>query len=123
MDSGVLVAAWGTHNRQRFSQAMRKARSDIGQGGNFPAIVRRAWASDPGLRDRFGDAVSAGLKRMWSNPVVRVEQSRRIKQSYTPQLRRQRSERLKTNWANAAFREKMKRARGRAGEQPNKEAV
>jgi hypothetical protein len=111
MDSNVLSAAWGTHNRQRFSQAMRKARSDIGQGGNFAAISKRAWASDPGLRGQFGVAISAGLRRMWANAAMRAAQSERIKQSYTQDLRKQRSEELKRNWADADFREKMMRGR------------
>jgi hypothetical protein len=124
MDSGVLVAAWHLHNRQRFSEAMRKARAELGQGGDFAAVSRRAWASDPGLREEFGSAVSAGLRRMWSDAAVRAEQSERIRRTYTEDLRRQRSERLKEMWGDAGFREKMMRAlRVRAGEQPNKEAV
>jgi hypothetical protein len=124
MDSDVLVGAWHSHsNRQRFSEAMRKARSEL-QDGSFAAISARAWASDPGLREQFGVAVSAGLRRMWSDAAVRAEQSARIRQSYTQELRKQRSERLKANWADAGFREKMMRAlRARAGEQPNKERV
>ena len=125
MDSNVLSTAWGPH-RQRFSEAMRQARSEIGPGGSFTAVVRKAWAIDPCLRGQFGSAVSAGLRKMWANSATRAEQSDRIKQSYTqsPSLRRLRSEGLKANWANTAFRERMMRAlraRGRAGEQPNKE--
>jgi hypothetical protein len=97
------------------------ARAELGQGGNFTAILKKAWASDPDLRGQFGDAVSAGLRKMWANAAVRAEQSERIKQTYTQNLRKQRSEELKKNWADADFREKMMRARGRAGEQPNKE--
>jgi hypothetical protein len=126
MDSDVIAGAWCSHNRQlaeRFSQAMKKARSELGQGGSFAAISKRAWASDPDLRGEFGAAVSQGLRRMWSNSVARAEQSSRIRQSYTQDLRKQRSEKLKKNWADADFREKMIRARGRAGEQPNKEAA
>jgi hypothetical protein len=111
MDSDVLVGAWHSHsNRQRFSEAMRKARSEL-QDGSFAAISARAWASDPGLREQFGVAVSAGLRRMWSDAAVRAEQSERIKQTYTHDLRLQRSEALKRNWADAGFREKMMRAR------------
>jgi hypothetical protein len=44
---------------------------------------------------------------------VRAEQSERIKQTYTQDLRKQRSEELKKNWADAGFREKMMRARAR----------
>jgi hypothetical protein len=124
MDSGVLVDAWSSHNRQRFSQAMRNARAELGQGGSFAAISKKAWASDPDLRGQFGDAVSVGLRKMWANAAVRAAQSARIKQSYTQSLRKQRSERLKANWADAGFREKMMRALlARAGEQPNKERV
>src|SRR3984893_2539506 len=115
MDSDVLVAAWGPHNRQRFSEAMRKARAEL-QGSSFAAISKRAWASDPDLRGQFGDAVSAGLRKMWSDAAVRAEQSERIRRAYTENLRKQRSEELKKNWADAGFREKMMRARGRAGE-------
>jgi hypothetical protein len=114
--SDVLVDAWCSHNRQlaeRFSRAMKKARAELGQGGNFATISKRAWASDPDLRGQFGDAVSAGLRKMWSNAAVRAEQSERIKQTYTQNLRRQRSEELKKNWADADFREKMMRARAR----------
>ena len=116
MDSDVLVAAWGPHNRQRFSEAMRKARAEL-QGSSFAAISKRAWASDPDLRGEFGAAVSHGLRKMWADAAVRAEQSERIKQTYTPNLRKQRSEKLKENWANAGFREKMLLARrcGQAG--------
>jgi hypothetical protein len=117
--SDVLVDAWCSHNRhlaERFSQAMKKARAELGQGGSFAAISKKAWASDPDLRGQFGVAISAGLRKMWSNADARVEQSERIRQSYTQHLRKQRSERLKKNWADADFREKMIRARGRAGE-------
>jgi hypothetical protein len=122
--SDVLADAWCSDNRQlaaRFSQAMKKACAELGQGGNFTAILKRAWASDPDLRGQFGDAVSAGLRRMWSDAAVRAEQSERIKQSYTKNLRRRRSEKLREMWADTNFREKMLRAlraRGRAGEQP-----
>jgi hypothetical protein len=124
MNSDVLAGAWRSHNRQlaeRFSQALRKARAEVGPGDNYSAIVRRAWASDPNLRAEFGDAISSGLRRMWASGDARTAQSARIKQTYTQDLRRQRSEVLKQNWANSDFREKMIRARGRAGEQPNKE--
>ena len=125
--SDVLVGAWSSQNRQlagRFSQAMKRARAELGQGGSFAAISKRAWASDPGLRGQFGDAVSAGLRQMWSNAAVRAQQSERIKQTYERgNLRKQRSERLKKNWADADFREKMMRARGRAGEQPKERAA
>ena len=62
----MLADAWCSHNRQlaeRFSQAMKKARAELGQGGNFTAILKKAWASDPDLRVEFGDAVSAGLRK------------------------------------------------------------
>jgi hypothetical protein len=116
--SDVLVDAWCSHDRQlagRFSQAMKKARAELGQGGNFTAILKKAWASDPDLRGQFGDAVSAGLRKMWASAAVRAEQSARIKQTYTQNLnlRKQRSEELKKNWADAGFREKMMRARAR----------
>jgi hypothetical protein len=104
------------HNRQlaeRFSRAVRKARAELGQGGNFTAILKKAWASDPDLRGQFGDAVSAGLRKMWSDAAVRVEQSERIKQTYTQNLRKQRSEALKRNWADANFRERMLRSSAR----------
>ena len=116
----MLSAAWGPH-RQRFSEAMRQARSEIGPGGSFTAVVRKAWAIDPCLRGQFGSAVSAGLRKMWANSATRAEQSDRIKQSYTHNLRKQRSEKLREMWADTNFREKMLRAlraRGRAGEQP-----
>ena len=114
--SDVLADAWCSHNRQlaeRFSRAMKRARAELGQGGSFAAISKRAWASDPDLRGQFGDAVSAGLRKMWANAAVRDEQSERIKQTYTQNLRKQQSEELKKNWADAGFREKMMRARGR----------
>ena len=122
--SDVLVHAWRSYDRQlaeRFSQAMKRARAELGQGGSFAAVSKKAWASDPGLRGQFGVAISAGLRRMWANAAVRAEQSERIKQTYTQNLRKQRSEKLRENWADADFREKMMRSRGRAGEQPNKE--
>src|ERR1700738_5199209 len=114
--SDVLVDAWCSHNRQlaeRFSQAMKKARAELGQGGSFAAISKRAWASDPDLRGHFGAAVSTGLRGMWASAAVREAQSVRIRQAYTPDLRRQRSEELKKNWADADFRAKMKLARTR----------
>ena len=114
--SDVIADAWCSHNRQlaeRFSQTMKKARAELGQGGNFTAILKRAWASDPGLRGQFGDAVSAGLRRMWANAAVRAEQSERIKQTYTQNLRKRRSGALKKNWADADFREKMMRSSAR----------
>jgi len=117
--SDVLVHAWRSYDRQlaeRFSQAMKKACAELGQGGNFTAILKKAWASDPDLRGQFGDAVSAGLRKMWANAAVRAEQSERIKQTYTQNLRKQRSEELKKNWADADFREKMMRARARVAE-------
>jgi hypothetical protein len=56
--------------------------------------------------------------------AARAQQSERIKQTYERgNLRKQRSERLKKNWADADFREKMMRARGRAGEQPKERAA
>jgi hypothetical protein len=112
--SDVIADAWCSHNRQlaeRFRQAMRRARSELGQGVTFTAVLKRAWASDPGLREQFGDAVSAGLRAMWASDVLRAEQSARIRQSYTPNLRKRRSEALTRNWADAGFREKMMRAR------------
>src|ERR1700730_6180067 len=127
MNSDVISGAWRSHDRQlarRFSEAMRKARAELGRGGNFAAVSKKAWAIDPELRERFGAAVSQGLRKMWSNADVRAEQSERIKQSYTKNLRRRRSEKLREMWADTNFREKMLRAlraRGRAGEQPNKE--
>jgi hypothetical protein len=53
------------------------------------------------------------LRKMWANSATRAEQSDRIKQSYTqsPSLRRLRSEGLRANWANTAFRERMMRGR------------
>jgi hypothetical protein len=123
--SDVLAGAWCSHNRQlaeRFSQAMKKARTELGQDGSFAAISKRAWASDPDLRGQFGDAVSAGLRKMWSDAAVRAEQSERIKQTYTQDLRKQRSEKLRENWADAGFRAKMMRARAR-GEGKSKEAA
>jgi hypothetical protein len=110
--SDMLVAAW--HSQQlaeRFRQAMRRARSELGPGGKFGAVLKRAWALDPDLRERFGDAISMGLRGMWASDVLRAEQSERIKQTYTQDLRKQRSETLKANWADADFREKMLRAR------------
>jgi hypothetical protein len=92
---------------------MKKACAELGQGGNFTAILKQAWASDPDLRGQFGVAVSAGLRKMWANAAVRAEQSERIKQTYTQNLRKQRSEKLKKNWADADFREKMMRSRAR----------
>jgi hypothetical protein len=114
--SDVLADAWCSDNRQlaeRFSRAMKRARAELGQGGSFAAISKRAWASDPDLRGQFGDAVSAGLRKMWANAAMRAEQSERIKQSYTQSLRKQRSERLRENWADADFRARMMRARAR----------
>jgi hypothetical protein len=116
MNADVISAAWGPH-RQRFSEAMRQARSEIGPGGSFAAVSRRAWAIDPNLREQFGDAVGRGLRQMWSDAVKRAEQSERIRKTYTQSLRRRRSEKLKENWANANFRERMLLARrcGQAG--------
>jgi hypothetical protein len=110
----VLSAVWRSQNRQlaeRFGRSLKKARAELG-GGNYSAIVRRAWAVDPNLRGEFGAAISSGLRAMWSNPDTRAAQSERIRQSYTPKLRKLRSEALK-----------LRHARGRAGEQPNKEAA
>ena len=114
--SDVIAAAWCAHDRQlaeRFSRAMVKARAEPGQGGNFASIVRRAWALDPDLRERFGDAVSSGLRKMWSDAAARAEQGKRIKQTYTENLRKQRSEALREKWADAGFREKMLRSSAR----------
>jgi hypothetical protein len=124
--SGVIADAWCSHNRQlaeRFRQAMKKARVELGQGSNFASIVRRAWAIDPDLRVEFGDAVSAGLRKMWSDAAVRAEQSERTKQTYTQDLRKRRSEALRKNWSSADFREKMLRSsarlpNGRFGSRP-----
>jgi hypothetical protein len=105
----ALADAWRSHDRQlaeRFSRAMTKARGEL-QGGSFTTILRRAWASDPSLRNQFGAAVSKGLKRMWSDAATRAAQSERIRRTYTANLRALRSERLKANWADAGFREKM----------------
>jgi hypothetical protein len=85
----------------------------LGQVANLAQFLKRAWASDPELRWLFGSAVSAGLRRMWSDAAARVEQSERIKQTYTENLRKQRSEKLKANWADAGFREKMLRSSAR----------
>jgi hypothetical protein len=114
--SDMLADAWRAHDRQlaeRFRQAMRRARSELGPGGNFAAVLKRAWALDPDLRERFGDAVSSGLRKMWSDAAARAEQGKRIRQTYTQDLRKRRSEALKRNWANANFREKMLRSSAR----------
>ena len=124
--SDMLADAWRAHDRrlaERFRQAMKKARAELGQGGNFAAILKKAWAIDPELRGLFGSAVSAGLRRMWSSDVLRAEQSERIKQTYSQELRKQRSEALRKNWADAGFREKMLRSsarlsNGRFGSRP-----
>jgi hypothetical protein len=50
---------------------------------------------------------------MWSDAAARAEQGKRIRQTYTQDLRKQRSEKLKENWANAAFRERMLRSSAR----------
>jgi hypothetical protein len=113
--SAVIAAAWCSHDRQlaaRFSEAMRKARTEL-PGGSFAVVLRRAWASDPDLRGQFGSAVSAGLRRMWASTATRAAQSDRIKQTYTESLRKQRSEALRKNWADAGFREKMMRSSAR----------
>jgi hypothetical protein len=114
--SDVIAAAWSAHDRQlaeRFSRAVRKARAELGQGGNFTAILKKAWASDPDLRGQFGDAVSAGLRKMWSDAAVRAEQSERIRRTYSQELRKQRSEALRKNWSSSNFREKMLRSSAR----------
>jgi hypothetical protein len=114
--SDLIADAWCSDDRQlaaRFSRAMKKARAELGHGGSFTAILKAAWASDPDLRGQFGDAVSAGLRKLWSCAEARAEQSARIKQTYTQDLRKQRSEELKKNWADAGFRERMMRARAR----------
>jgi hypothetical protein len=114
--SAVVGDAWRADDRrlaERFRQAMVRARSEVGQGGSFAAVLRKAWASDPDLRGLFGAAVSSGLRKMWADVDARAEQSRAIKQSYTQDLRKQRSEALKENWANAAFRERMLRSSSR----------
>jgi hypothetical protein len=114
--SDVITSAWRAHDRQlaeRFSRAVKQARAELGQGGNFASILKRAWALDPDLRERFGDAVSAGLRKLWSSAAVRAEQSERIRQTYTQDLRKRRSEALKRNWANANSREKMLRSSAR----------
>jgi hypothetical protein len=109
--SDVLAGAWCSHNlNERFREAMRKARVELGPGGNFAAVLKRAWALDPDLRGQFGDAVSSGLRKMWASTATRAAQSDRIKQTYTPALRRLRSEALRKNWADAGFREKMMRS-------------
>jgi len=109
----VLVDVWSSHNRQlaeRWSQALKKACAEK-KRDHFSAALKEAWASDPELRAKFGQAVSAGLRRMWANSLRRAEQSERVRRAYTPNLRRRRSEKLREMWANAGFREKMKRAR------------
>jgi hypothetical protein len=114
--SDMLAAAWRAHDRQlaeRFRRAMSRARSELGPGGKFGAVLKRAWAIDPELRELFGDAISMGLRKMWADVDARAEQSRAIKQSYMQSLRRRRSEALKRNWANANFREKMMRSSAR----------
>ena len=114
--SDMLADAWCSHNRQlaeRFSQAVKRARAELGEGGNFASIVRRAWAIDPDLREQFGAAVSSGLRKMWANADVRAEQSRAIRQTYTESLRKRRSEALRKNWSSADFREKMLRSSAR----------
>jgi hypothetical protein len=119
MNSDVLTDVWRSDNRQfaeRFGRAMKQARVELGQGGSFAQVSKRAWAIDPTMREQFGSAVSQGLRRMWSNVDVRAEQSERIKQSYTRSLRRRRSETLRDNWATADFRERMTRARVRVAE-------
>jgi hypothetical protein len=125
MNSDVLTDVWRSDNRQfaeRFGRAMKQARVELGQGGSFAQVSKRAWAIDPTMREQFGSAVSQGLRRLWSDAAVRAEQGKRIRRAYTPNLRKRRSEALRQNWANAGFREKMLRAlRARAGEQPNKE--
>jgi hypothetical protein len=108
--SNMLAAAWRAQDRrlaERFRQAMKKARAELGPGGKFGAVLKRAWASDPLLSRQFGDAVSMGLRSMWASDVSRAEQSERIRRSYTADLRKARSETLKRNWADAGFREKM----------------
>src|ERR1700730_16401677 len=122
----VLVDVWSSHNRhlaERWSQALKKACAEK-KRDHLSAALKEAWASDPELRAKFGQAVSAGLRRMWASSLRRAEQSERVRRAYTPNLRRRRSEKLREMWADTNFRGKMLRAlraRGRAGEQPNKE--
>ena len=115
--SDVIADAWRADDRrlaERFRQAMRRARSELGQGGNFAAVLKRAWALDPDLRERFGDCRKhRAYGRCGPMLLLRAEQSERIKQTYTQDLRKQRSEALKRNWADAGFREKMIRASAR----------
>jgi hypothetical protein len=111
--SDMLAAAWCAHNgrlAERFRQAMRKARSELGPGGKFGAVLKRAWALDPDLRELFGSAVSIGLRKMWSDAAVRAEQSERIRRTYSQELRKRRSETLREKWADAGFRERMLRS-------------
>jgi hypothetical protein len=114
--SAMLTATWRAHDGQlaeRFSRAMRKARSELGPGSNFGAVLKRAWGIDPDLRGLFGDAVSAGLRKMWSDAAMRAEQSERIRRTYSQELRKQRSEALRKNWSSSNFREKMLRSSAR----------
>jgi hypothetical protein len=60
------LAVHGVHTMQlaeRFSQAVRKARAELGQGGNFASIVG-GQGNRSGSRERFGDAVP-GPETMW----------------------------------------------------------
>jgi hypothetical protein len=124
--SAVVGDAWRAHDRrlaERFRRAMQKARSELGPGGKFGAVLKRAWALDPDLRELFGDAISMGLREMWSDVDARAEQSERIKQTYTESLRKRRSEALRKNWSSVDFREKMLRSsarlpNGRFGSRP-----
>jgi hypothetical protein len=114
--SDMLAAAWRAHNgrlAERFRRAMQKARSELGPGGKFGAILKRAWSLDPELRRLFGAAVSSGLRKMWADVDARAEQSERIRRTYSQELRRLRSETLKRNWADAGFREMMSRSSAR----------
>jgi hypothetical protein len=124
--SDLITSVWHADDRQlaeRFRQALRRARSELGPSSSFGAVLKRAWALDPDLRGQFGDAVSAGLRKMWSSDVLRAEQSERIRKTYSQDLRQRRSETLRKNWADAGFRAKMLRSsarlpNGRFGSRP-----
>jgi hypothetical protein len=84
---------------------MKKACADP---GDRATAMSKAWESDPDLRLQFGEAVSAGLRKMWADPVARRLQSKRTKQTYEQgDLRERRSEHLKKLWADPDTREKM----------------
>src|SRR5262245_31865816 len=98
--SAVMVEAWKASPELAavFQEAVKQACA--GQPWSREAMLA-AWESIPvEAREQFCAAISERMKRLWSDPEARAEQSERIKRTYNDNLRESRRASMKRRWAD-----------------------